>query len=43
MWQAEQGNILKAKDDLQKVASICGTTCREYTTLKAAIDGTVTY
>ena len=43
MWQAEQGNILKAKDDLQKVASICGTTCREYTALKAAIDGTVTY
>ena len=43
MWQAEQGNILKAKDDLQKVASICGTTCREYTVLKAAIDGTVTY
>ena len=43
MWQAEQGNMLKAKDDLQKVASICGTTCREYTALKAAIDGTVTY
>jgi tetratricopeptide (TPR) repeat protein len=43
MWQAEQGNILKAKDDLQKVASICGTTCREYTALKASIDGTVTY
>ncbi len=43
MWQAEQGNILKAKDDLQKVASICGTTCPEYTKLKAAIDGTVTY
>jgi tetratricopeptide (TPR) repeat protein len=43
MWQAEQGNILKAKDDLEKVVSICGTTCHEYTALKAAIDGTVTY
>jgi tetratricopeptide (TPR) repeat protein len=43
MWHAEQGNILKAEDDLEKVASICGTTCREYTALKAAIDGTVTY
>jgi len=44
MWQAEQGNILKAKDDLEKVRSICGnTTCREYTALKGAIDGTVTY
>jgi len=44
MWHAEQGNILKATDDLEKVRSICGnTTCREYTALKAAIDGTVTY
>jgi tetratricopeptide (TPR) repeat protein len=43
MWHAEQGNVLKAEDDLEKVKSICGTTCREYTVLKAAIDGTVTY
>jgi tetratricopeptide (TPR) repeat protein len=43
MWQAEQGNVLKAKDDLEKVRSICGTECREYTALKAAIDGTITY
>ena len=43
MWQAEQGNVLKAKDDLEKVRSICGTECREYTALKEAIDGTVTY
>ena len=43
MWHAEQGNLLKAKDDLQKVASICGTDCREYTELKAVIDGTRTY
>lgn len=43
MWQAEQGNILKAKDDLQKVKSICGTQCRSYVALKEAIDGTVTY
>jgi tetratricopeptide (TPR) repeat protein len=43
MWHAEQGNLLKAEDDLQKVKAICGTTCREYTALKAAINGTVTY
>jgi len=44
MWQAEQGNILKAKDDLEKVKSICGnTTCREYVALKEVIDGTKTY
>ena len=43
MWQAEQGNILKAKDDLEIVRGICGTECREYVALKQAIDGTVTY
>ena len=43
MWQAEQGNVLKAKDDLEKVRLICGTECRPYQLLKAAIDGTVTY
>jgi tetratricopeptide (TPR) repeat protein len=44
MWQMEQGNRLKALEDLQKVASICGnTSCRAYTELKAVIDGTATY
>jgi tetratricopeptide (TPR) repeat protein len=43
MWQAEQGNVLKAKDDLEKVRLICGTECRPYQMLKDAIDGTVTY
>jgi tetratricopeptide (TPR) repeat protein len=44
MWQAEQGNVLKAKDDLEKVQAICGNTeCREYQALKDVIDGTRTY
>jgi tetratricopeptide (TPR) repeat protein len=43
MWHAEQGNVLKAKDDLEKVRLICGTDCRAYKMLKDAIDGTVTY
>jgi tetratricopeptide (TPR) repeat protein len=43
MWQAEQGNVLKAKDDLEKVRTICGTDCRAYTELKAVIEGTKTY
>jgi tetratricopeptide (TPR) repeat protein len=44
MWQAEQGNVLKAKDDLEKVRTICGNTeCREYVALKEVIDGTRTY
>ena len=43
MWQAEQGNVLKAKDDLETVRSICGTQCKEYVALKEVIDGTRTY
>jgi tetratricopeptide (TPR) repeat protein len=44
MWHAEQGNLLKAKDDLEKVRVICGNTdCREYKLLKDAIDGTASY
>jgi len=43
MWQAEQGNLLKAKDDLEKVRLICGTTCEPYKMLKDVIDGTQTY
>jgi tetratricopeptide (TPR) repeat protein len=43
MWQAEQGNLLKAKDDLEKVRLVCGTDCEPYKMLKDVIDGTETY
>jgi tetratricopeptide (TPR) repeat protein len=44
MWHAEQGNLLKARDHLIKVASICGgTECREYVILKEVIEGTRAY
>jgi tetratricopeptide (TPR) repeat protein len=44
MWQMEQGNRLKALDDLQKVKLICGSTsCQEYRQLKAVIDGKASY
>jgi tetratricopeptide (TPR) repeat protein len=44
MWHAEQGNRIKAEDYLQKVKLICGTeTCKEFTELKAVIDGTASY
>jgi tetratricopeptide (TPR) repeat protein len=44
MWQMEQGNRLKALDNLAKVKSICGNTkCRAFVELKAVIDGTATY
>jgi tetratricopeptide (TPR) repeat protein len=44
MWHAEQGNLLKAKEHLAKVESLCGNTkCRAYTELKGVIEGTRTY
>jgi len=43
MWQAEQGNLLKARDDLEKVRLICGTNCKPYKMLKDVIEGTETY
>ena len=44
MWQMEQGNRLKALDDLQKVNLLCGNTdCKEYVELKAVIDGKASY
>ncbi len=44
MWQMEQGNRLKALDDLQKVKLICGNaTCEEYRELRAVIDGKASY
>jgi tetratricopeptide (TPR) repeat protein len=44
MWHAEQGNLLKARDHLEKIAAICGnTTCKEYVDLKGVMEGTATY
>ncbi len=43
MWHAEQGNLLKAREHLAKVQSICGTGCREYAELKGVIEGTRLY
>ena len=43
MWHAEQGNLLKAREYLAKVETLCGTRCREYTELKGVIAGTRTY
>ena len=44
MWQVEQGNLLKARDVLEKIEAICGNqTCKEYQDLKGGIEGNVTY
>jgi hypothetical protein len=42
MWHAEQGNLLKAQDILEKVRSICGTECKN-TRSSGVIEGTVVY
>ena len=44
MWQVEQGNVLKAKDFLEKIEAICGNqSCKEYQDLKGGIEGNVSY
>ena len=44
MWQMEQGNRLKALDDLRTIKLICGNdTCKEYKMLKDVIDGKASY
>jgi tetratricopeptide (TPR) repeat protein len=44
MWHMEQGNRLMANDYLAKVNALCGdTSCKEYTELKAVIDGKASY
>lgn len=44
MWHAEQGNVLKAEDFLQKINFICGgPDCEPYKNLKGVIDGKFTY
>jgi len=40
MWHAEQGNLLKARDYLEKVSAISGPECQEYRELEGAIEGT---
>ena len=44
MWHVEQGNVLKAKDFLERIEAICGgKACKEYQDLKGGIEGTVSY
>lgn len=43
MWHAEQGNMLKARDHLDKVRLLCGVECKDYRELKGVMDGTSTY
>jgi tetratricopeptide (TPR) repeat protein len=43
MWHLEQGNRLKAEDHLETIRLICGGSCKEFTSLKDALDGNMSY
>ena len=44
MWHAEQGNVRKAEDFLQKISMACGgNDCEPYQNLKSVIEGKFTY
>ena len=44
LWHLAQGNRLNAEDHLEKIHVICGNTaCENYTSLKATLDGKVSY
>ncbi|HET6838301.1 MAG TPA: tetratricopeptide repeat protein [Bradyrhizobium sp.] len=38
LWQIEQGNRDQAQYHLNRIAAICGTTCKEYQSLAAALE-----
>jgi tetratricopeptide (TPR) repeat protein len=40
LWQVEQGHADVARTHLARIEQLCGTTCPEYRSLAAAIDGT---
>lgn len=39
LWQVEQGHPDQARANLAKIEQLCGSTCPEYRSLAAAIDG----
>jgi tetratricopeptide (TPR) repeat protein len=43
MWHLEQGNMLKAKEHLEKIRAMCGTACKEYVSLQEALNGNIIY
>jgi tetratricopeptide (TPR) repeat protein len=43
MWHLEQGNTLKAKEHLEKIRAMCGTSCKEYVSLQEALNGNIVY
>jgi tetratricopeptide (TPR) repeat protein len=43
MWHLERGDRAKAEDHLERIQLICGAGCEEYTSLRAALNGNVSY
>ncbi len=43
MWHLEQGDRDRAESHLEKIRLICGQGCEDYTSLRAALDGNITY
>jgi tetratricopeptide (TPR) repeat protein len=43
MWHLEQGDRAKAEDHLEKIRLICGQGCEDYSSLRDALNGNITY
>ena len=43
MWHLERGDRAKAEQHLERIQLICGQGCEEYTSLRDALNGSMTY
>jgi tetratricopeptide (TPR) repeat protein len=43
MWHLEQGDRAKAEEHLEKIRLICGQGCEDYSSLRDALNGNITY
>jgi tetratricopeptide (TPR) repeat protein len=43
LWHLEQGNRAKAEEHLERIQLICGHGCEDYTSLRDALNGNMTY
>ncbi|MFZ5692797.1 MAG: tetratricopeptide repeat protein [Pseudomonadota bacterium] len=43
LWHLERGDRARAEQHLERIRLICGVACEEYTSLRDALNGTVSY
>ena len=43
LWHLERGDVAKAEDHLEHIRLICGSGCEDYTSLRDALNGNMTY